>query len=250
MDNHTPIELSPDDSFRFACHQKVACFNQCCADLVQFLTPYDILRLKTHLHLTSGEFLSRYTRRQTGGETGLVIVSLKTKSADDLRCPFVTPEGCGVYEDRPSSCRAYPLIRLASRSRDTGRIDERFFLIREDHCLGFDQDRTQTVRQWVDEQGLTEYNRINDRMMELISAKNRLAPGRSLTLAEANIFYTGCYDLDRFRKEICETGRLAEAGMAGIDLTAAETDDRALLDLALTWTGRMLFPERTGESWS
>ncbi|MEW6076806.1 MAG: YkgJ family cysteine cluster protein [Thermodesulfobacteriota bacterium] len=246
MDNHNPIELSPGDSFRFACHRKVTCFNQCCGDLVQFLTPYDILRLKNRLGLTSGEFLSRYTRQQTGGETGLVVVSLTTGSPDDLRCPFVAPEGCGVYEDRPSSCRSYPLIRLASRSRETEQISERFFLIREDHCLGFDQDRTQTVRQWVEEQGLAEYNRMNDRMMELISAKNRLAPGRSLSLAEANIFYTGCYDLDRFRKEIFETGRLAETGMTGVDLTAAEQDDRALLHLALTWTGRMLFPQQAG----
>jgi hypothetical protein len=246
MDNHTPIELSPDDAFRFACHQQVACFNQCCGDLVQFLTPYDILRLKNRLNLTSGDFLSRYTTRQTGGETGLVIVSLTTGSPDDHRCPFVTPQGCGVYEDRPSSCRSYPLIRLASRSRETGRVSERFFLIREDHCLGFEQGRTQTVRRWVEEQGLAEYNRMNDLMMELISAKNRLAPGRSLTLAEANIFHTGCYDLDRFRREIFETGRLAEAGIGDAD-AAGEKDDRALLELALVWTRLMLFPQEGGE---
>jgi uncharacterized protein len=83
--------------------------------------------------------------------------------------------------------------------------------------------------------------------MALISAKNRLAPGRSLTLAEVNIFYTGCYDLDRFRQEIFETGRLAEAGMTGIDLAAAKRDDGALLDLALTWTCNMLFPQWTGK---
>lgn len=248
MDNHTLIELSPDDTFRFACHQKVACFNQCCGDLVQFLTPYDILRLKQRLGLSSSEFLARYTRQQTGGETGLVIVSFRRESPDDNRCPFVTDEGCGVYEDRPSSCRAYPLVRLAARSRETGRISERFFLIKEDHCLGFEQDRTQTVRQWVADQGLAEYNRMNDLMMALISAKNQFAPGRSLSLAETNIFYTGCYDLDRFKNEIFETGRLAEAGISDDDtLAAAGRDDRALLELALVWTRNMLFPLKQGE---
>ena len=239
MNDYQPIELSPDDTFQFGCHPGVTCFNQCCGDLVQFLTPYDILRLKQGLGLSSTDFLARYTRQQTGGETGLVIVSLKSDSPDDDRCPFVTPEGCGVYENRPSSCRTYPLIRLASRSRETGRISERYFLIREAHCRGFEQAGTQTVRQWVVDQGLAEYNRMNDLMMALISAKNRLAPGRSLSLAEANIFYTGCYDLDRFRSEIVETGRLAEAGLEADP--AVIGDEKALLELALAWIRNMLF---------
>ncbi len=244
MVDYEPVELSLDDTFQFACHPKVTCFNQCCGDLVQFLTPYDILRLKQGLGLFSSEFLARYTRQQTGGETGLVIVSLKSESPDDTRCPFVTPEGCGVYDDRPSSCRTYPLIRLASRARETGQISERYFLIQEDHCRGFEQGGTQTVRQWIMDQGLAEYNRMNDLMMEIISAKNRLAPGRTLSLAEANIFYTGCYDLDRFRSEIFETGRLAEAGMEKVDPAQSSMDDGALLELALVWTRHILFPEK------
>ena len=244
MDDHAPLELSADDSFQFACHPQVPCFNQCCADLVQFLTPYDILRLRQGLGLTSTEFLARHTRHQTGGGTGLVIVSLRRESPDDARCPFVTADGCGVYDHRPSSCRTYPLMRLVSRSRETGLMQERYFLLREDHCLGFHQGRTQTVRQWIEDQGLAEYNRMNDLMLDLISAKNRLAPGKSLSLAEANIFYTGCYDLDRFRKEILESGRAAEAGLSDVEITAAGRDDRALLALALIWTQRMLFPEK------
>ncbi len=242
MDDQTLVELTLDDTFQFACHPQVPCFNQCCADLVQFLTPYDILRLKQHLGMASSDFLGRYTRSQTGGDTGLVIVSLKPEASANDRCPFVTPTGCGVYDDRPSSCRTYPLIRLASRSREDGRISERYFLIEEDHCQGFAQNRTWTVREWIADQGLAEYNRMNDLMMALISAKNRFAPGRPLTLAEANIFYTGCYDLDRFKTDIFDTGRLAEAGLVQADTKAAARDERTLLELALAWTGNMLFP--------
>lgn len=242
MNDQTLIDLSPADSFQFACHRNVPCFNRCCADLVQFLTPYDILRLKQRLGISSSEFLSRYTRQQTGAETGLMIISLKGNDPADNRCPFVTEEGCSVYEDRPSSCRSYPLVRLAARSRETGRISERFFLMKETHCLGFDQGGTWTSREWVANQGLAEYNRMNDLMMSIISAKNRIAPGRSLSLSEANIFYTGCYDLDRFRSEIHETGRLAEAGLAEGEPAAAGGDERALLSLALVWVEKMLFP--------
>ena len=61
----TPI--SPQDTFRFSCSPVVVCFNECCRDLNQFLTPYDILRLKNHLGLSSGEFLASSIRPSTPG---------------------------------------------------------------------------------------------------------------------------------------------------------------------------------------
>jgi len=36
--------LTRDDTFTFACHPGVSCFNQCCRDVNIFLTPYDIIR--------------------------------------------------------------------------------------------------------------------------------------------------------------------------------------------------------------
>ena len=41
--------LGPDDTFQFACHPGVSCFNRCCGDVNIFLSPYDVLRLKTGL---------------------------------------------------------------------------------------------------------------------------------------------------------------------------------------------------------
>ncbi len=53
----TLISIDPDTPFRFACNPGVACFNECCRDLNQFLTPYDVLRLKRGLGLSSRQFL-------------------------------------------------------------------------------------------------------------------------------------------------------------------------------------------------
>jgi Fe-S-cluster containining protein len=86
----------------------------------QLLTPYDILRLKRHFGISSAEFLETYTTQHIGPETRLPVVSLKTDASDGHTCPFVSPEGCRVYENRPSSCRTYPLARMLSRSRETG----------------------------------------------------------------------------------------------------------------------------------
>ena len=162
------LPLALDDPFHFSCTKDIACFNECCRDLNQFLTPYDILRLKTRLKLSSNLFLTHYTTRHTGPETGLPVISLKTDSRLNHICPFVTVAGCRVYEDRPSSCRMYPVARAISRSRKTGKITEHFALLKEPHCQGHRQPITQTVTEWIDAQGLRPYNTHNDMMMELI----------------------------------------------------------------------------------
>jgi len=49
--------LKPEDNFRFACHDGLECFTRCCRDTTIFLTPYDILRLKNALGISSETFL-------------------------------------------------------------------------------------------------------------------------------------------------------------------------------------------------
>ncbi len=241
MEDYEVRELQPDESFCFSCTPDVPCFNDCCGDITQYLTPYDILRLKRNRGLSSSEFLARYTSRHIGEQTGLVVVTLRHDASPSKRCPFVTPHGCGVYDDRPSSCRAYPLARIASRSRETGLVTERYLLMKEPHCKGFEGGDTQTVRQWVKRQGLDEYNMANDLMMEIISEKNRLSPGAPLDLVSQKIFYTGCYDLDGFKKEVFETGGADDLDIDRETMDLAASDETALLRVALAWVKKMLF---------
>ena len=53
--------LDEQSSFSFACHKGVPCFNECCGDVNIFLTPYDILRLKNNLNMSSEKFLAEHT---------------------------------------------------------------------------------------------------------------------------------------------------------------------------------------------
>jgi uncharacterized protein len=192
------MDISPGDDFRFDCHPGVACFNQCCRDLSQALTPFDVLRLCRGLGMTSSAFLDRYTVWAVGPQTGLPVVALKPLAPPGLECPFVTPAGCGVYPDRPSSCRMYPLLRGAARHRETGRITERYLLIREPHCRGFERGRRWTVAEWIAGQELEPFNRANDQMLALIAAKNRAMP-KALDDQALGWIYTACYDIDRFK---------------------------------------------------
>lgn len=236
---HTMMEpditpLAAEEAFGFACSPCVACFNECCRDLNQFLTPYDILRLKNRLALTSSRFLETYTTQHTGPETGLPVVALKPAHTETLRCPFVTTSGCSVYPDRPSSCRIYPLARAISRTRETGKITEHFARLKEPHCLGHEQETTQTVREWVEKQGLAPYNEQNDRLIEIISLKNRLKPG-PLDLAFARRFHLALYDLDTFRAKIFKDGILSDFDADASLLTRAKQEDTSLLQIGYAW---------------
>ena len=236
----TPISLK--ESFCFACHPEVPCFNECCRDLNQFLTPYDILRLKNHLGLSSGQFLEQYTSQHVGPESGLPIITLKPGDQKNLICPFVTPQGCRVYENRPSSCRIYPLMRGVARSRETGRMTEQFMVLKEPHCCGFEGGQTKTVQQWIEDQEIAIYNEINDKLMQIISLKNRRMPG-VLDIKSRHLFFTALYDLDSFRSQIINNGLVADLQIDSLLLDKALVDDVALLEVGMKWVERVLIDQ-------
>ena len=160
--------IRADETFCFDCNPEVPCFNRCCSELTLPLTPYDVMRLRRHLGLSSEDFISRHTAMQRYPDTGFPMPLLRMSDMPDEPCPFVTPAGCSVYESRPSACRAYPLGRGTTLG-ENGAVVERFFIVGEDHCHGFDVGVDRTPHEWFADQGLTEYNAANDRYMRLMA---------------------------------------------------------------------------------
>jgi len=233
------IPLCLDDKFRFSCTSNLSCFNECCRDLNQYLTPYDILRLKNGLGISSGMFLKTYTSHHIGPETGLPVITLKTDSASGSICPFVTPSGCRVYKDRPSSCRTYPLARIVSRNRESGRLSEYYMILKELHCLGFNNGKEKTVQDWIIEEDIESYNRMNDMLMEILSLKNQIIPGE-LDIKSAYMFRMALYDLDSFREHLCSNEGELDS-LRDSDINALKQDDTALLEFSFSWIKRELF---------
>jgi len=196
--------------------------------------------MKHRLDLSSHLFLEHFTTQQTGPETGLPIITLKTDDPHKLKCPFVTSSGCSVYEDRPSSCRTYPLMRIASRSRDTSKITEQYILLKEPHCLGCEQGRTWTIRKWIEDQDVTLYNEMNDMLLEIISLKNRLIPG-PLDIKSRFAFHMALYDIDTFRSHIFEQHILDHWDLDEKTLDTLKNDDVELLKLGHRWIKKILF---------
>jgi len=240
MNSPNITKLDPKEPFYFECHSKIKCFNECCQNLHQVLSPYDIIRLKHFLNDDSSIFLKTYTQSYIGPETGMPVVELKTKSQKDQHCIFVSPDGCQVYSDRPSTCRYYPLGRLVSRSRETGRKTESFVMIKESHCMGHASQCKQNIEQWQMTQELTMFDQCNDWMLELIAAKKQSGM-RTLSGNQRYLLYMGCYDLDTFRQYAIDS----DLKSAINTLPNSISGDVQLLEFSLKWLQQTIFGDQS-----
>ena len=229
-----------DGRFRFDCHPGVPCFTECCRALTLMLTPYDVLRLARHLALSTTDFLDQYTDvvAREGSPLPSVILCMR----DDARqtCPFVSSEGCTVYPDRPSACRIYPLARASRTHRVHGTVLESYFLLREDHCRGFEEPKEWTVDAWIADQGLEDYHRMNNEWMEVVTHP-RIRDG--LTEKQLQMFYLASYDLDRFRTFVFQSRFLTAFEFGDLEPESARNDDFRLLRLAIAWLRFFLLGE-------
>jgi Fe-S-cluster containining protein len=202
--------------------------------------PYDILRLKNHLGMKSGDFLKRYTSIYVGQNSGLPVVLVKMEDPY-LKCPFLEEgKGCTVYKDRPGACRTYPLARMACRSQGSEGVEEFYYIVREPDCEGFQDGKEWTVRSWRENEGIEQYNEMNDIFGEILQAKT-VAGIAYLNAGQIDIFHMGCYDIDGFRQYFLEGPNLDRYKESEEVIEAISNDEEALLKYGMRWVNKKLF---------
>jgi Fe-S-cluster containining protein len=237
------IEGSQEITFR--CHRGVACWNACCSNIDISLTPYDILRLKNRLKMTSGEFLMKYTEPYEMEKEGIAGVKLKPVEGGSA-CQFMVPEGCSVYSDRPTACRYYPIALLSMRKQDEYTDTHAYALVREPHCLGHNEPRPITVEKYREEQGVEEYDRLGRGWRQLVLKKKSSGPTVGKPSARSlQMFFMACYDLDRFR-EFVKSDAFNDVYDLPADLREKiRSDEPALMEFAFRLLRQVMFNEMT-----
>ena len=238
-----PVQLGPTDRFRFRCRKGIACFNKCCQNIDITLTPYDIVRMKTRLGLSSREFIDRYTRDCELDGQGLPGLKLATKPGT-TECVHLTEEGCGVYTDRPAACRYYALGLISMRRKDSPTDEDSYFVVKEDHCLGHDEPVEQTVAEYRASQGCDEYDALNREWRQIILKKRSSGPtvGRPSTRS-FELFFLASYDVDGFRAFVASEGFQSLFDMPAELLHEVMTDDVAMMRFGLRYLRQALFGE-------
>ena len=255
--SHLPYEssfvpeiLTEDHRIKFACHPGVSCFNACCKQADVMLAPYDVIRLKQHLKMTSDEFLKQYTVPWEIDGDGIVGVKLKTN--EDKHCLLMTEKGCSVYEDRPAACRYYPFGLMGVKHSEATTDEQNYFRIEEEHCKGHEErnflpeTKELTLGEYRKTQEVEDFDKYNLDWIRLMLKKKSAGPSVGAPSTESlQVLFMATYDLDRFKRFIKSPNFQAVYALDKSTLEEIENDDIALLEFGYRFLRQVLFGEKT-----
>jgi Fe-S-cluster containining protein len=239
--NVLPQKYTLDSKIKFRCHPGVSCFTACCGNIDIIVTPFDILRLRKYLNLPASEFLLRFTTPMLIEKTDMPGVKIHLD--ENGRCPFVTDEGCTIYPERPSACRYYPVGMANFHEGGQEGVDSEqfFFLVKEPHCKGHEEDKTWTIREWRVDQGVDLCDEMNREWLELVMRRKSFGFQATLSEQAKKMFFMVSTDLDKFRDFIFTSSFLDIYEIDQETLDKIKEDDIALLRFSYKYLASSLF---------
>jgi Fe-S-cluster containining protein len=240
------VERTLDSKFSFKCHKDISCFNKCCHQTDMLLTPYDIIRIKKRLGLSSTEFLQKYTYTHIDEQSSHPFAVLTMSQNEGGACSFLTAQGCSIYEDRPASCRYYPVGRgLMIRDTENGPAPVDFyFFIRQPTCLGYNESNEWSIGQWREAQGVDVYDEMN-REWQQIQLRRDNPDKPKLDEQKQSLMYMASYDLDKFRQFVFQSGFLNLFELDAAEVEKMKDDDIALMKFGFKYLKYILLLEET-----
>jgi len=220
----------------------VPCFTACCHNIKIVLTPYDILVLSKRLDILTHEFVTTYTEPTFLEKTDMPGVQIKL-TEEKKGCPFVTPEGCTVYEDRPTACRYYPvgMADFHEGGSDDAREDKFFFLVKEPHCKGFEEPKEWTIREWRVDQGVDKRDEMNKEWLRLVMRRKSYGFQATLSEGAQRMFFMASTDLNSFRRFILESSFLDTYEVDEETIAKIKEDDIELMHFSFAYLANTLF---------
>ena len=227
-------KMTPEHVFTFKCHSGISCFTQCCQDITIVLTPYDVLRLKNGLGISSDEFLEKYALILPQKNRLIPLVILKMNE-DDKRCSFVKEQGCSIYEDRPWPCRMYPLDM-----DDDGAFS---LISHADRCRGLDEEEPWRIGDWLVDQGVVPYDKMN----AIFSGITVPLQSQKMDIDNPQIkkmLFMALYNIDKFRDFVFSSTFLDRFEVEASRIEKIKRNDEELLKFAFDWIKFGLFGEK------
>lgn len=237
-----PEYLTGQSKMHFRCYPGIGCFTKCCSGIKILLSPYDIYALKKRLGMTYNEFLAKHTLQAFIDNAQLPITLLKMNNDETKSCPFVTAEGCTVYADRPLTCRYYPIGMGIMKQFDKETGTNFFIKIKEDHCLGHNEEKEWTIDEWREDQGSTVYDEINNDWMEVVLKAKTLGMVE-FSQKSLDLFFMVSSNLDAFRKFVFESKFLDAYEIEPDVVKKIKEDDIELLKFSLSWLRFTMYGE-------
>ena len=228
--------IKEGETFSFRCHSEIACFNLCCRNLNLFLYPYDVVRLKSSLKMTSDEFLDGYVDVVLREGNYFPDVLLRMADNAERTCPFLCDAGCRVYPDRPDTCRTFPVEQGVLHGPGKKGGQRVCFFRPPDFCEGQHEDQAWTLASWASDQDAELFNKMTYEWA-LVKAlfhqnpwKNEGPEGPGAKMA-----FMATYNVDAFREFVFKSSFLKRYKVKSALLKKLKTDDLAMVRFGFEW---------------
>lgn len=236
LDKLPGIRIKEIDSFCFRCHPNLECFNRCCRNLNLFLYPYDVLRLKQSLKISSDTFLDNYVDIVLRSSNYFPEVLLRMSDDAEKTCPFLSETGCSVYSDRPDTCRTFPIEQGLLYSAEKKKELPIYYYRPPDFCLGQHEKKEWTLPSWVEDQEAQQYHKMTIQW----AALKRLFQNDPWGLEgpqgpKAKMAFMATYNIDRFREFVFKSSFLKRYKVKSALLKKLKSDEVALLKFGFEW---------------
>jgi len=220
----------------------VACFNRCCRNLNLFLYPYDVVRLKKALGISSDRFIEQYTDVILREGNAFPDVLLRMADNAERTCPFLTPEGCSVYMDRPDTCRTFPVEQGLMFDARSGIEQQVHFFRPPAFCEGTREEARWTLAEWKKDQQAEVYNRMTVRWSRVkrLFAEDPWG-GEGPEGSRAKMAFMSTYNVDRFRDFVLNSSLRKRYRIHPDRMRKIRKDDVALLELGFEWVKLFVF---------
>jgi Fe-S-cluster containining protein len=184
----------------------------------------------------------QYTEPALIEKSQLPTRTIKMKDVEGRPCPFITPEGCSVYADRPLTCRYYPL-GMGTMKKDDSKTEENFFImIKEDHCLGHNETTEWTIDEWRADQESDLYDEMNSDWMAVV-LKAKTLGFVEFSQKSLDLFFIVSTNLDLF-KEFVVSSRFMDAYNIDPEYIAGLMENELeFLKFSLKWLRFAMFDE-------
>ncbi len=129
-----------------------------------------------------------------------------------------------------------PLDRGLNLAPQKGMTNEFYFMTDHPYCHGHQEDKSFTVRKWVRDQRLDEFNLINDLWAEVdtVFSGNPWA-GEGSGGPKQQMAFTACYDIDNFRLMVAKHSLLDRFTISRDQKRRINESDTELLKFAFEW---------------
>ena len=141
-----------------------------------------------------------------------------------------------IYEDRPFSCRAYPMERAVARTGDESQRTVLYFIAEDPYCKGHKESREWTIKEWIEDQKIQLYNDMNDLWVDIdtLFRANPWGP-QGIDNPAFKMAFMACFNVDEFKKFVFESTFLSRFNVHQDRVSQLRESDVELMKFGFDW---------------